>query len=306
MIRLFCSAVLGLFSLVALADEYPMPAPGNDIIGKNYTITVHAGDSLTTIREHNNVSYEELLEANPNIDFYKLRVGQEVIIPKQFILPKYRRGIVINTAELRIYYFTPDGRYVYTFPVGLGRVNWRTPLTSATVVNKEKDPVWHVPDDIRDYVLKKTGELLPKNVPPGPKNPLGSYALYLSTPGYLIHGTNAPHSVGTFISSGCMRLMREPIELLYQEAQIGTPVHVIHYPNKAGWYNDKLYLESHSSIDSYAEQPESALNKLRAEEAIYEAIHLRPAHINWDEVSTITKTHLGIPKPIGSRFDIAD
>jgi L,D-transpeptidase ErfK/SrfK len=286
-----------------LASEYSMPPMGDDIIGQNYIITVGSGDSLTKIRQQHDISYEELLEANPQIDFYKLRVGQKVIIPKQFILPKFRHGIVINIPELRLYYFTPDGEYVYTYPVGLGRKDWRTPLTSATVVNKEADPIWKVPKSIRDYVFNKTGELLPDEVYPGPKNPLGKYALYLSTPGYLIHGTNAPTSVGTFISSGCMRLMREPIETLYEKVQIGTPVHVIHYPYKAGWRGNKLYLESHRPVDSYTYKPESELNELDVRPAIYEAIHLRPAKINWSLVSKNVREHFGIPEPIGYRFD---
>jgi L,D-transpeptidase ErfK/SrfK len=297
--------ILGIFSLVASAAEYDMPSPGNDLIGRNYTITVRRGNNLTSIRKQNGVSYDELLVANPNINFYKLRVGQKVIIPKQFILPKYRRGIVINTAELRLYYFTPDGKYVYTYPAGLGRIDWRTPLTSATIVRKAEHPVWHVPDDIRDYVLEKTGELLPESVPPGPKNPLGNYALYLSKSGYLIHGTNRPRSVGTFISSGCIRLLREPIHQLYQDAQVGTQVHIIHYPYKAGWRGNKLYLESHVPIKGYLEQADSPLNETNVQEAIYEAIHLRPAKINWESVSRTIKNHRGIPKPIGERFALA-
>ena len=292
------------FTLTASAGEYDMPPPGDDLVGQNYTVTVRKGNSLTTIRKKHGVSYNELLEANPNINFYKLRVGQKVIIPKQFILPKYRRGIVINTAELRIYYFTPDGKQVYTFPVGLGRADWRTPLASATVIRKAKNPAWYVPDDIREYVLKKTGRLLPDVVPPGPENPLGHYALYLSKRGYLIHGTNAPNSVGTFISSGCMRLLRDPIRLLYEQAQVGTPVHIIHYPNKAGWRGNELYLESHIPVRSYLQKPESALNEPDVQEAIYEAIHLRPARINWPSVATILKSHLGIPQPIGRKFEI--
>ncbi|MBU0744612.1 MAG: L,D-transpeptidase family protein [Gammaproteobacteria bacterium] len=287
-----------------LAAEYDMPPIGEDLVGQNYTITVKRGESLTTIRGRHGVSYDELLEANPQINFYKLRVGQEVIIPKQFILPKFRKGIVINIPELRLYFFTPDGRHVYTFPVGLGRKDWRTPLTSAVVTSKTEDPVWRVPNDIRDYVYNKTGEILPEAVYPGPKNPLGKYALYLSKPGYLIHGTNSPTSVGTFISSGCMRLLREPIELLYEEVQVGTPVHIIHYPNKAGWKGNNLYLESHVPIDSYMDMPQSELNELSAQSAIHEAIHLRPAKINWNAVSKNVRQHLGIPEPIGYKFDV--
>jgi L,D-transpeptidase ErfK/SrfK len=294
--------LLGCFSLSVLATEYEIPPPGNDIVGQNYAITVHRGDSLTTIREQNDVSYSELVEANPNINFYRLMVGEKVIIPKQFILPKYRRGIVINTAELRIYYFDPDGSHVHTFPIGLGRIDWRTPLAETAVVDKKENPTWHVPKDIHDYVLEKTGEELPDEIPPGPDNPLGNYALYLSKSGYMIHGTNAPNTVGIFASSGCMRLLREPIELLYQEARVGTPVHIIHHPCKAGWRGNKLYMESHAPVDSYEEQPESILNETNTRAVIYEATHLHPAYIDWDAVSQIIKTHTGIPQLIGTRY----
>lgn len=303
-IRLASSIILNLLFLAlatkALAEvgEYSMPPAGEDVVGQVYTITVERGDSLNTIRTHNDVSYEELLEANPHINFYKLKVGQKIVIPRQFILPPIRQGIVINIPELRVYYFDPDGTHFHTFPVGLGRLNWRTPLLSTKVVNKEEDPVWRVPQSIHDYVLNKTGEDLPEAVPPGPRNPLGKYALYLAKGGYLIHGTNAPSSVGTFISSGCMRLLRDPIELLYQEVAVGTPVHVIHHPTKAGWRDGKLYLESHRPIDSYLYRPTSPLN-LDAEAAIYGAIHFHPAKIDWNAVSRNVNQHLGIPEVIG-------
>jgi len=289
-----------LLSWEVLAARYSMPDYGNDIVGKNYTITIGRGDSLTTIREDNDISYEELLEANPDINFYKLRVGQKVIIPKQFILPKFRTGIVINIAELRLYYFTPDGRYVYTFPVGLGRMGWRTPLISAKVVKKEEDPIWTVPDDIRNYIFQKTGKLIEKIIYPGPDNPLGKYALRLSISGYLIHGTNAPTSVGTFISSGCMRLNADAIELLYDIVPVGTLVHTIHQPNKVGWYNNRLYLESHDQVNSYAGQPESELNEIHVRDEISSVTRMRGASINWGAVSAITKESTGIVQQIGT------
>ncbi|MDR1057747.1 MAG: L,D-transpeptidase family protein [Coxiellaceae bacterium] len=292
-----------LLSGISLAGEYSVPGSGDDLIGQNYTITIAPRDNLTKIRQQHDVSYDELLEANPQIDFYKLKVGQKVIIPKQFILPKFRKGIVINIPELRLYYFAPDGKHIHTYPVGLGREGWRTPLAATKVVNKTEDPVWRVPNSIRQYVYEKTGEVLPDEVHPGPKNPLGKYALYLNKQGYLIHGTNVPTSVGTFISSGCMRLLREPIETLYEEVPIGTPVHIIHYPYKAGWHNNKLYLESHQPINSYAAQPVSQLNKLNVESVIHDAVHLRPTRISWNTVSKNVNKHLGIPEQIGYVLD---
>ena len=103
-----------------------------------------------------------------------------------------------------------------------------------------------------------------------------------------------------------MRLLWEPIELLYQQVQIGTPVHIIHYPNKAGWHGDELYLESHKPVDSYVEKPASELNKIDAASVIYEAIHLRPAHIHWNLVDQNIHDHLGILEPIGHKFSITD
>lgn len=297
--KLFYGLVVLLLSWNVLAARYSMPDYGNDIVGKDYTITVGRGDSLTTIREDNDISYEELLESNPKINFYKLRVGQRLIIPKQFILPKFRTGIVINIAELRLYYFTPDGRDVYTFPVGLGRTGWRTPLISAKVIKKEEDPIWNVPDDIRNYIFQKTGKLIEKIIYPGPDNPLGKYALRLSVSGYLIHGTNAPTSVGTFISSGCMRLNADAIELLYNKVPVGTSVRTIHQPNKVGWYNNRLYLESQDQVNSYARQPESELNEIHVRDEIDNATRLRKASINWDAVSYITKESTGIVQQIG-------
>ena len=303
-IRAISFITLSILSTAAYTAEYDMPPIGDDIIGKNYTIKVEAGDSLTTIRQEHGISYDELLVANPDINFYKLKVGQTIFIPKQFVLPKFRKGIVINIPELRLYYFSPDGETVYTYPVGLGRPNWRTPLISAKVIRKKEDPIWNVPKSIREYVYNKSGKLLPEAIYPGPKNPLGKYALYLSKPGYMIHGTNAPTSVGTFISSGCMRLLRGPIETLYEEVPIGTPVHVIHYPNKVGWRGNKLYLESHRPIKSYTSHPSSELVEPNAEAAIYEAVHLRPAKVDWDIVAKNIKQELGVPELIGYRSDI--
>ncbi len=284
---------------MAWGGEYYLPAHGNDIVGRSYFITVKKGDSLTTIRETHEVSYDELLEANPQINFYKLKIGQRVMIPKQFILPKVREGIVINIPELRMYYFDPDGERVHTFTVGLGRSNWRTPVGVAKVVNKRKNPSWTAPDSIRNYVYNKTGEVLPKVVAPGPKNPLGKHALYLNMGSYHIHGTNVPSTVGAFISSGCIRMLQEPIEFLYNNVSIGTSVHIVHYPYKAGWLNGKLYLESHKPIKSYSNKVSIALDDSDVKQVIHEAIYIRPALVDWKAVSKNVQEHLGMPEVVG-------
>ncbi len=222
-----------IFSEVVFGRCYELPGMGDDLIGENYTVVVKAGDSLTTLRQRHDVSLDELVEANPGIDFYHLKIGDEVIIPRQFILPPYREGIVINVPELRLYYFDDDKQHVYTFTVGLGRNDWRTPLMETKVVAKKASPSWTVPASISRYFRDQLGKILPKMVPPGPDNPLGKYALYLhNSNGYMIHGTNISNSVGAFISSGCVRLSDYAIEFLYRKVALGTKVRVIHAPYK--------------------------------------------------------------------------
>lgn len=291
-------------SSLAKAALFRLPDIGDDIVGHNFIAQVQRGDNAASIRARYEVSYNELAAANPGVNFNHLRVGQPLLIPNEFILPKYRQGIVINTPELRLYYFTPDGKYVRTFPVGLGKENWRTPLTFAKVVKKETDPTWHIPKSIHEYVYRTQGKVLPEYILPGPENPLGKYALYLSESGYMIHGTNQPESVGTFFSSGCMRLLAEPIRTLYQEVDIGTPVYIIHHPFKAGWMGEVLYFEAHSPVSGYGGVNSEELNNKNAEDAILKAIQLRPARISWALVKQIMREHGGTPEPIGKRFEI--
>lgn len=293
---LLCS--IQVFSTQILAGNlYPMPKNGDDIVGENYTIQVQPNDSVTTIRQRYQVSYHELLEANPNVDFYHLIIGQDILIPTKHILPVFRQGIVINTAELRLYYFSPDGKYVYTCPVGLGRMNWRTPTSITKVTHKQEKPTWYVPKSIKQYALEKYNRELPAFIPPGPDNPLGNYAIYLAKQGYLLHGTNEPDTVGTFSSSGCMRFLPDDIETLYQKVAVGTPVYIIHHAIKAGWLDGTLYLEAHTPIQN--NEQVSILNHVDINTAINNATENRTAHINMQLLGTIVKDKIGVPTPIG-------
>jgi L,D-transpeptidase ErfK/SrfK len=287
-------------SASAQAAMYPMPEPGNDIVGNVTTVKVTPGDSITSLRQKHEVSYHELLEANPEVDFNHLQTGQTIIIPSQYILPQEREGIVINTPELRLYYFTPDKKYVYTYPVGLGRLNWRTHVTKTKVVRKQYKPTWHTPKSIQKYMREKHGKILPDVILPGPENPMGDYALYLpdKTLEY-IHGTNDPGSVGTFLSSGCMRLMPDAIKTLFENAPVGTPVYVVHQPVKAGWYHRALYIEAHIPVRGYEKK-----NDLSSEEsvaAIKRVTNNHPANFDWQLVEETTQGHTGIPTPIGEQ-----
>lgn len=286
-----------LFSINIYATTYPMPIDGGDIVGQDFTVKIGRGDTLIVISQKYGIGLQELLEANPKLDPNRLHVGQTLTIPTRFILPQaqYRDGIVINIAELRLYYFNKNGT-VMTYPVGLGKIDWRTPTTNTYVIRKEVDPTWHVPKSIQQYTFDDTGEILPDEVAPGPENPLGPRAMYLGLTGYLIHGNNNPNSIGQLVSSGCIRMHNEDVLELYNYIEKGTPVHIINHANKAGWDKGQLYLESHHPV--FLDEEPSPLNYMPMELAIENATLDRPVDIDWVRASSIGYAQIGIPQVI--------
>jgi L,D-transpeptidase ErfK/SrfK len=198
------------------------------------------------------VGFVELVAANPGVDPWVPGVGVEIVVPGTHILPDApRRGIVINITEQRLYYYPEDGKAV-TFPIGTGRPGWNTPLTETRVVDKREKPTWFPTRSIR-----ADDPSLPAMVPPGPDNPLGDHALYLSLPTYVVHGTNKPEGVGRRVSRGCIRLYPEDIAWLYPRIGIGTPVLFVDESLKIGWSDGELYVEAHPDKDQAIELEET-------------------------------------------------
>jgi L,D-transpeptidase ErfK/SrfK len=302
-----CSYACLFISFTANAAIYQLPANGDAVIGNPAeTIKILPNDNADKIMQRYEISYHELLEANPRIKLNRLRAGADITIPTQFVLPEYRKGIVVNIPELRLYYFMPDGQHVFTTTVGLGRADWRTPTMITKVAKKEADPTWHVPDSIAEYTLKTKGKVLPEEIPGNdPENPLGKYAIYLTKNGYLMHGTNDPRSVGKYFSSGCMRFSDSAIEFLYNNVTVGTPVYIVHDTYKAGWDNNTLYLEAHVPVD-FNEWDENSLDKKELITAIQEATRTKNAIIDWNKVKLAIEEHNGMPEPIGSYSAVTD
>jgi L,D-transpeptidase ErfK/SrfK len=292
------SALLLAWSTGSLATTYPMPPQGSDLVGQLFTVEAQSGDTLLKIANDYHLGWHEIMEANPDVDPQHIRSGQRIVIPTAFILPPFRDGIVINLAELRLYYFTSDKKYVYTYPVGLGRREWRTPIVDSSIVNKKQHPTWFVPDSIRDFVFEQTGKELPEYIGPGPDNPLGDYAIYMAKAGYLIHGTNQPWSVGKLVSSGCIRLQSADIEELFNAVKIGQKVRIIHYPYKLGWNDGKLYMEAHVPVN--IDDPISHLNMISADDAIREAVKDKNFKVDWAKVEQAIHHQLGVPVSIGA------
>lgn len=240
--RLLARGVAAASLLVFVLSQGAEAEPAtdrDDLIGEVATYQTRYEDTLVDLARRFNLGYVELVAANPGIDPWVPGAGTTLVIPGGHILPDApRQGIVINLAELRLYYFPGKGGTVITHPIGIGREGWETPTGRTEIVHKRVNPTWIPPDSIRAERPE-----LPPAVPPGPDNPLGAFALNLSWPRYVIHGTNNPWGVGRRVSSGCIRLYPEDIEALFPRLPVGTPVAVVDQPVKVGWSKGELYLE---------------------------------------------------------------
>lgn len=236
----------------ARAMDYPLPPAGSRLIGQNQTYTIQEGDNkLQTIARRFNTAAQVILETNNTIAPVNPAPGTVITIPSQMLLPDTpHEGIVVNLAELRLYYFPPGENIVQVFPLGIGQLGLETPVTTTRVSQKIPNPTWTPTPGIRARSLEQ-GIKLPPVVPAGPNNPLGRFALRLGVGNgeYLIHGTSAPDSVGLRVSSGCMRMNAPDIKALFEQVRVGTRVQIINEPVKFSVEPDgKRYIEVHRPL----------------------------------------------------------
>ncbi len=232
-------------AFISHATTLVLPATG-DVVGEIQYALSEANETIDEIGRRFDVGYYELLRANPQIDpRQSLVANSRLIIPAQYILPDVpRRGIVINLAEYRLYYFPENENVVITFPVGIGRKGWSTPLGVTKIVVKEANPKWRPTEKLRAEA-KKNGDFLPDEFPSGPYNPLGQHALRLGWPTFLIHGTNRLNGIGARVSAGCIRMFPDDIEYLFRMVPVGTPVRVINEPVKIGKQDGTWVVQIH-------------------------------------------------------------
>ena len=280
------------------AEVYDLPPAGNDVVGALTVIKARADDTLIEIARRHGLGYEDIVRANPDVDTWLPGEGTEVVLPTRFVLPPgERRGLILNLAEYRLYYFPqPEpGKpaIVMTYPISIGRMDWETPLGRTSVISKVRNPAWYPPASVRAEHAAD-GDPLPRIVPPGPDNPLGQYAMRLGLPGYLIHGTNRPAGVGMRVTHGCIRLFPEDIEFLFGQIDINTPVRIINEPVKIGWDGDELVVEVHQPLEltplpatELTDDPGSAMLASEDSEAVAESIP--PAPVVRDQLTALTE-----------------
>jgi L,D-transpeptidase ErfK/SrfK len=268
---------------------------GEDVIGRLAVTRLAQGDTLPDIARHFGVGLNALSAANPWADVWAPKADERLLVPLSFILPDTpRKGIVVNLATMRLFQFKEAGTSlaVSTYPVGVGTRERPTPTGQMRVVRKTARPTWHVPASIAADHRKK-GDILPAQVPPGPENPLGEYALYLSKAGYLIHGTNKPASIGLTATNGCLRLYPENVKTLFADTPVNTPVLIVNQPYLLGQRGGLLYLEAHTPLEDAGALE---LEKLYAKLKTIEKKAASP--LDWKKVREVQAEARGIPVPI--------
>ena len=321
----YCVAACLLAASPSRSEVYELPPEGFDVIGAVATVTARYEDTLVDIARHHGLGYQDIVSANPDVGVWLPGEGTEVILPTRFVLPPGpREGLVLNLAEYRMYYFPQprDGEpaYVYTYPMSIGRMDWETPLGETRIVAMAKNPAWYPPQSVRDEHAAD-GDPLPRVVPAGPENPLGTRALRLGLPGYLIHGTNRPAGVGMRVSHGCIRMFPEDIEFLFQHITVNTVVRIINAPVKIGWNGEDLVAEVHPLLESPQLLVAASLQRIEKLDADIELPDMssesknpltqvteqfitvtaeRAGQLDWGLVELLVNRSDGIPETVGT------
>jgi L,D-transpeptidase ErfK/SrfK len=294
--------LLGSLLPHAHADVYELPAEPDNVVGEVRHVRAAHEDTLLDIARREGVGYEEIVAANRGVDPWLPGEGTEVVIPARFILPDApRKGVVVSLAEHRLYYYPPaapgETASVVTYPISVGKMDWKTPLGLTRVVNKRVRPAWYPPESVRKEHAAE-GRPLPRVVPPGPDNPLGQYAMRLDIPGgaYLIHGTNRPAGVGMQVTHGCIRMYPEDIEEFFPQVPVNTPVLIVHQPYKMGWRGEELFLEVHSPLEGQDDPQLRSLTNITR--LLVSATQDATVSIDWARAEQEFTRATGIPESV--------
>ena len=256
--RFILTLVVCLSSFICQARSYDMPSPdAAQIVGKLSVLKSNGIFNIKEIAHKYNLGVVEITEANPNIEYFTPRKNKTLILPTQTILPHVPyNGILINLAELRLYYFDKSSNKVYIFPIGIGKVDRKTPLMTTYISSKIMNPTW-TPTAQTRAEYKEKNKFLPPVVPAGPENPLGDRAMRLAANGgvYLIHGTNQKYDIGMRVSAGCIRMNPDDVRWLFDQVKVHTKVRIINTPIKYTQGADgNIFVEVHQPLSKDSSQ----------------------------------------------------
>jgi L,D-transpeptidase ErfK/SrfK len=298
-----------VFAATVHAAVYELPPDGSAVVGTDTHIKTVYADTLLDIARRNSLGYYEIIRANPGVDMWLPGEGTDVMLPGRRILPAGpREGIVVNLPEHRLYYYPKPKKgekpVVITYPVSIGKMDWKTPLGATRVIQKEKHPAWYPPEGVRKEHLAN-GDPLPAVVKAGPDNPLGDYAMRLAAGNgtYLIHGTNNPMAVGMAITHGCVRMYPEDVAALFPLIPVGTKVWLINEPVKVAFASGELLMEAHPTVDDEGQNTaEPDMEQLS--QKLDQALGNTTAAIHWDFAKQALQAANGIPTVVGLQADM--
>ncbi len=310
-LRLACAAVLALGAAgAAQATVYHLANKDDTLVGQDETVVSVYEDTLYDLARRYSLGSEEMIRVNPGVDPWIPGAGKTLIVPNTHLLPPGpREGIVVNLPEHRLYYYPKpnrDGsRDVITYPVSIGKMDWRTPLGLTHVIQKQKDPSWFPPDSVRKEHAA-AGDPLPARVPAGPDNPLGAYAMRLAAGNgtYLIHGTNNPIAVGLAVTHGCVRMYPDDVAALFPLIPVGTPVRLINEPIKVAWVDGELLLEAHPPVDAEGQSFEPNIEQFA--DMLRTAVGDKTVAINWDYAREVLQKANGVIATVALEEDQPD
>lgn len=301
--KTYIALLLTAIGVPCQATVYDFLDPQQNVFGADQSVRTAYEDTLYDLARHYSLGSEELIRVNPGVDPWIPGADKTVLVPGRHILPSGpREGVVVNIAEHRLYYYPKpkphQPQQVITYPVSIGKMDWRTPLGDTRVIAKQKDPWWTPTESVRAEHAKD-GDILPARVPPGPDNPLGDRALRLAAGQgtYLIHGTNNPIAVGLAVTHGCIRMYPEDINALFPLVAVGTKVRIVNEPVKVAWVDGELLLEAHPPVDALGQSYEPDVDKFS--ELLRAAVGDSTVAIHWDYAREVLQRADGVLAIVG-------
>jgi len=227
------------------------------VIGSPTWCKVGPKDTMLDIARRYGLGYNEVDLLYPRMDAWVPPDGKRIAVPTFWVLPpSQHQQLLINVAELRLYFFDKASSTVQTYPIGIGDEGWETPLGTFSIVEKRPNPTWYIPASLQaEYGMA--------SMPPGPDNPLGDFMMKFSAGAYGVHGTSMPWGVGRLVSHGCVRCYPEHISLLYPQVAVGTKLEIIYEPLKFGQRNNQIFVEAHPDVyKRFPDYVQYAMDKL--------------------------------------------
>jgi L,D-transpeptidase ErfK/SrfK len=262
------------------------PALSTRLVGGHVTHAVAAGETLTLIGSRFGVEPGTLARQNGRSPASTLQAGELLTIDNRHLVPAAGGALLVNIPQRMLFVEVEAG--VRGYPVAVGRPDWRTPSGEFEVDEKRVNPTWYVPLSIQEE-MRRAGKPVLKQVPPSPANPLGERWIGLSLGSVGIHGTNAPASIYTFQTHGCIRLHPDDAREVFDRIAVGTKGRIAYEPVLVGLIDGRVFLEVHRDVYG---------RSAGARGLIEEVVTRHGLAVNWTSIDDALKRREGVARDV--------